>query len=159
MVLHHTDCLNLYKSCVLCPVTIWFMSCALVYRQITITGIPSMDCRPRFINSGAPGRGCAYRLLGEPDGNFFVNSLLKNEVSRSTLLIRSVCSSHIYYILIFLHVTIHGAASVMSHSGTPTPANLSTNASTTDYYVHSLHARLIVEAGNPLTEPNQQASS
>ena len=27
-----------------------------------------MDCRPYFVDSGAPGRGCAYRLPDEPDG-------------------------------------------------------------------------------------------
>jgi hypothetical protein len=31
-------------------------------------GIPSVDCRPYLVDSGAPGRGCACRLYGEPDG-------------------------------------------------------------------------------------------
>jgi hypothetical protein len=40
MVLRHADGLNVYKSCVLCPVTIRFVSYAHVYRQITTLGIP-----------------------------------------------------------------------------------------------------------------------
>jgi hypothetical protein len=38
---------------------------------------PSVDCRPCFVDSGAPGGGSAYILPSKPDGNFFVNSLLK----------------------------------------------------------------------------------
>jgi hypothetical protein len=32
--------MNLYKSCVLCPITIRFVSCVPIYRQITTLGIP-----------------------------------------------------------------------------------------------------------------------
>jgi hypothetical protein len=67
-------CINLV-SCVLLPSG----SCLahLSTDKSPSRAYPSMDCRPCFVDSGAPGRGCAYRLPGEPDGNFFVNSLLK----------------------------------------------------------------------------------
>jgi hypothetical protein len=31
-----------------------------------------MDCRPHFVDSGAPGRGCAYGLPCELDGILYI---------------------------------------------------------------------------------------
>jgi hypothetical protein len=28
-----------------------------------------VDCRPGFVDSGAPGTGCVYNFLGEQDGH------------------------------------------------------------------------------------------
>jgi len=50
-------------------VTIEFVACAPSTDKLLPWVHPKVDCRPAFVDSGAPGRGCAYSSLSEQDGH------------------------------------------------------------------------------------------
>jgi len=56
-----------------------------------------MDWRPYFIDSGAPGRGCAYRLPDKPDG------VLQDQPTSTTSY--GLCQQHQQLIMVSIGTT------------------------------------------------------
>ena len=57
------------KSLSVSCVTIEFVVCAPSTDKLLPWVYPKVDCRLAFVDSGAPGRGCAYNLPSEQDGH------------------------------------------------------------------------------------------